>query len=203
MNYDSDSDLLLALLSNLSARSSPYLSSLTICGGVTIMALESLSPRQCTSLFEHLSTLRLDSFDAPEWLEWIGPYCSRIETIGFTISPSTYKSGMLSPLPVTTQCLNFQIRGADLPVHLAHVRLWAGDLLEIARSTLHSALKLIRFKVPCAVPMTGNYFTEVRESIDSYEAGMRGFLDEMNAVCGEAKIIFEFSWAEQCEIQLS
>lgn len=193
------SGLLLALLSILSARSSSYLSSFTISHGLTITAVErDLSPRQCISLFERLSTLRIDSMEAHRWLKWIGPYCSSLETIELTMRSWTYVAGMLSPLPITTQCLNLRIREANIPVHLACVGYCARELLGIARSTSHSALKLITFSVPCAKRM--EYPTEVQEPINLYEARMQEFLTDMDAVCREAGIRLEFSWAEQCVI---
>lgn len=189
------SKTLLTLLSMLSSRSDPHLNYFFIYGGYhpTFSVVgKNLSPRQCTSLFEHLTTLHIKSHEALHWFRWISPFCSRLEKIAFMTKPSADISSMLSLLPATTQSLNLQFYEASNPQHLETICLCVGKLLEIPGSSLHSALKLIAFSIPCVKPLLGE--PEYNAAIKPFRAKIREFCTEMNAACGSVAIKFDFSW---------
>lgn len=188
------------LLSALSARSDPHLYSFSILNVsyYVLMAFDiDLTPRQCTSLFEHLTTLDINSPDVADgWFTWIAPYCSRLKTFAFTASPFSNISYLLSHLPTTTQRLHLKICGdVKDPTHLTSIIQRVGDLLEITNSTFHAELKLFTLKVPKVKQM--ECYQDLRDAIRIYRSRMHECLIKMKAAYDESRIEFTFSQEEQ------
>lgn len=134
-------------------------------------------PSQCTAIFEHLRSLHIVSTkSAEQWLEWLGPHSSNLQT--FTLETDVSLPPDVLPLiSPTIQSLDVRFMTTKR-TQLEEITDWTKCLLEVASSRHFSELK--SFKLFLSRDCL-NYFSRRGYSGKVPEA-MRKFRKELTVV---------------------